>query len=149
MDTVLRGVASKMAGARQTTTPEEGGLAFTELACEDPHLTRRFLEKVFGWQFTSIQMPMGEYLSYRTPDGRGGLRPVQAKEQPSSLAYIRVNDLQAAQVRIEAAGAKIVLKRVDVPGMGAFFWFQVPGGPLLACWQDAATEGPESEEGKP
>lgn len=125
-----------MASSRTGSGSAEGSLAFTELASQDPTATRRFLESVFGWKFRAIQMPMGEYLSYDTPDGRGGIRPLQAKELPSSLAYIRVADLEDARVRIEAAGGKIVLPRVDVPSMGSFFWFQVPGGPLLACWQD-------------
>jgi len=116
--------------------PDEGGLAFTELASENPDATRRFLEKVFGWKFRSIPMPMGEYLAYETPDGRGGIRPVQPAEPPSSLSYIRVRDLDEASTRVRSAGAQIVLPRVDVPGMGSFFWFRVPGGPLLACWQD-------------
>lgn len=83
-----------------------------------------------------MAMPGGEYLAYETPDGRGGIRPLRAQETPSSLAYIRVEDLTTAEERVRAAGAKIVLTRVDVPGFGCFFWFELPGGPLLACWQD-------------
>lgn len=83
-----------------------------------------------------MAMPGGEYLAYETPDGRGGIRPLRAQETPSSLAYIRVEDLTTAEERVRAAGAKIVLARVDVPGLGCFFWFELPGGPLLACWQD-------------
>jgi uncharacterized protein len=129
--------------------PDEGGLAFTELASEDPAATRRFLERVFGWRFRSIQMPMGEYLSYETPDGRGGVRPVQPAERPSSLSYIRVRDIEEARMRIQSAGAQIVLPRVDVPGMGCFFWFRVPGGPLLACWQDLPqSSGVEKEKSR-
>jgi uncharacterized protein len=126
-----------MADSSIRPTPAEGSLAFTELASEDPRATRRFLERVFGWKFQSVQMPMGEYLSYQTPDGRGGIRPVRASEPPSSLAYVRVGDLSAAQQRIESEGAVIVLPRVDVPGMGSFLWFRVPGGPILALWQDS------------
>lgn len=123
-----------------------GGLAFTELSSRDPQATRRFLESVFGWKFRSVQMPMGEYLSYQTPDGRGGIRPTQAAEQPASLSYIRVDDLDEARARVEAAGAKIVLPKVEIPGMGCFFWFQVPGGPLLACWQDLPAAKEENKE---
>ncbi|HEV2316147.1 MAG TPA: VOC family protein [Thermoplasmata archaeon] len=124
-------------------SPAEGGVAFTELASDDPHATRRFLEKVFGWKFRSVTMPAGEYLSYETPDGRGGIRPLRAPETPSSLSYVRVRDLAEAQRRVETAGATVVLPRVDVPGMGSFFWFRVPGGPMLACWQDSTElEGP-------
>jgi len=119
-----------------SSPPIDGGVAFTEMASADPGATRRFLEKVFGWQFRSVPMPMGEYLAYETPDGRGGIRPARPNEPPATLAYVRVSDLADAQRRIEAAGASIVLPRVDVPGMGCFFWFRVPGGPLLACWQD-------------
>jgi uncharacterized protein len=124
----------------------EGGLAFTELASSNPAATRQFLEKVFGWRFRSIQMPMGEYLAYEVPGGRGGVRPVGPKEEPASLAYIRVQDLETAQRRVAAAGGTIVLPRVDVPAMGSFFWFRVPGGPILACWQDLPADTIRTEE---
>jgi uncharacterized protein len=120
-------------------------MAFTEMSSEDPAATRRFLEKVFGWRFRSTAMPDGEYWSYETPDGRGGIRPVRPPESPSSLSYVRVRDLADAQARVVAEGAKIVLPTVEVPGMGRFFWFQVPGGPLLACWQDLPAH-PETED---
>lgn len=127
-----------MADPEPTKPTPEGGTAFTELSSEDPAATRRFLERVFRWKFRSIQMPSGEYLSYQTPDGQGGIRSVRGGEPPASLTYIRVRDLREAQNQVEAAGAEVVLPRVDVPGMGCFFWFRVPGGPVLACWQDLA-----------
>lgn len=135
-----------MARPRTPPTPKEGGLAFTEFASEDPRATQRFLEQVFGWKFRSVEMPMGEYLACETPDGRGGIRPARSTETPSSLAYIQVRDLEEASRRVEAAGAKIVLPRVDVPGMGCFLWFRVPGGPLLACWQDLPAHARKTEE---
>lgn len=117
-------------------------MAFAELASTDPAATRRFLEKVFDWKFESLKMPMGEYLSFRTPDGgAGGVRPTQPKEQPESTNYVMVEDLASAEKRIRDEGGIIVLPRTDVPGMGRFFWFRVPGGPVMACWQDA----PESK----
>ena len=116
----------------------DGVVAFTELASSDPVATRAFLEKVFDWDFDRVKMPMGEYLSYRTPGGgRGGVRPTQPKEIPLSMNYVRVEDLDAAMTKIKRAGGDVVLARVDVPGMGSFFWFRIPGGPLMACWQDA------------
>ena len=53
------------------------------------------------------------------------------------MNYILVEDLDAAEKKIKDLGGEIVLPRVDVPEMGSFFWFKVPGGPLLACWEDA------------
>ncbi|HEV2428930.1 MAG TPA: hypothetical protein VGV64_03665 [Thermoplasmata archaeon] len=114
--------------------------AFTEMASDDPSATRRFLERVFRWSFRSVQMPRGEYLSFEIPGGgRGGIRSTESTESPSSLSYIRVTDLESARRKIVHEGGTVVLPRVDVPGMGSFFWFKVPGGPVLACWQDAPT----------
>jgi len=112
-------------------------MAFTELASTDPAATRRFLEKVFGWSFESVKMLGGEYLSFDAPGGRGGIRPTQPKEMPGSTNYVRVPDLDAALTKIKASGGEVVLPRVDVPGMGSFFWFRIPGGPIMACWEDA------------
>ncbi len=128
-------------GARD---PRDGALAFVELATTDLGATRLFLEKAFDWKFQSTPMPSGEYLTYRTPDGgRGGVRSTQPQEVPSSLSYFRVGDLEEALQRIQRAGGTIVLPRVDVPRMGSFFWFRAPGGPILACWQDAPPESVE------
>ncbi len=115
----------------------EATMAFTELASADPAATRRFLEKVFGWSFEQVKMLGGEYLSFEAPGGRGGIRPTRPKELPGSTNYVRVQDLDAALAKVTGSGGEVVLSRVDVPGMGSFFWFRVPGGPVMACWQDA------------
>lgn len=127
-------------------TGGDGTMAFSELSSTDPAATRTFLEKVFGWRFQSVPFPMGEYLSFRTPgSGQGGIRPTREKETPGSMNYVRVRDLDAARKKIERAGGEIVMPRVDVPGMGSFFWFRVPGGPILAAWQDSPALPKERE----
>ena len=63
----------------------------------------------------------------------------------SSTTLHHVQDLDAATTKIKRAGGEIVLPRVDVPGMGSFFWFRVPGGPIMACWQDAPAATPEED----
>lgn len=136
-----------MAEETKADGPEipQTSFAFTEMASEDPGATRQFLERAFNWRFRSVAMPQGTYLSFDIPGGgRGGIRPTRPTEAPSSLSYIRVTDLEAARRRVESAGGSIVLARVDVPGMGSFFWFKVPGGPVLACWQDAPPEDPKA-----
>jgi uncharacterized protein len=118
-----------------------GSLEFVEYASEDPGATRRFLEVAFDWRFRIRPMPAGEYLAAEAPGGgRGGIRPTRPTEAPSSLSYIRVADLAKALERVQSAGGAVVLPRVDVPGMGSFFWFRAPGGPVIACWQDAPPE---------
>jgi predicted enzyme related to lactoylglutathione lyase len=124
----------------------DGTMAFSELSSTDLTATRTFLEKVFAWRFESLKFPLGEYLSFEAPGGgRGGVRSVQPKEIPGSTNYVRVGDLDAASKKITRAGGEIVLPRVDIPGMGSFFWFRIPGGPILAAWQDA-TELPKERD---
>jgi uncharacterized protein len=114
-----------------------GMIAHTELASTSPSETLAFLSKVFGWDFQKIGSANAEMYSYRTPAGlQGSLRKTEPQELPSSLNYVLVEDIQKAEEKIRASGGEIILSRVEVPKMGSFFWFKVPGGPVLACWQD-------------
>ncbi len=150
MDIAFRAQVAGNTMAKRKTVPArttDGTMAFSELSSTDTAATRNFLEKVFDWRFESVKFPLGEYLSFEAPGGgRGGIRPVQAKEIPGSMNYVRVDDLDGASRKIERAGGAIVLPRVDVPGMGSFFWFRIPGGPILAAWQDASAL-PEERDG--
>lgn len=121
-------------------------MAFTELASTNPDATRKFLEDAFDWRFDTVQMLNGQYLTYRNPQGNMvGIRPAQQAETPGSTNYVRVEDLNEAERKIRAMGAEIVLPRTDIPRMGSFFWFKIPAGPVMACWQDA-TKGSRQEE---
>ena len=116
-------------------------MGFTELSTTDSAATKEFLEKAFRWKFSEIQMLGGKYLSYSGPDGNTlGIRAAQHSETPISMNYVRVPDLEIARSKIQELGGKIVLPRTDIPNMGSFFWFRVPSGPIMACWQDAAKE---------
>ncbi len=126
-------------------TRVHGMMAFTELASMDTNETRRFLEEAFDWKFDAVQMPMGQYLTYRSPGGTTvGIRPAQRTEIPGSTNYVRVEDLREAEKKIRKLGGQIILSRTDIPDMGSFFWFKIPSGPVMACWQDSR----EAEKGK-
>jgi uncharacterized protein len=115
-----------------------GMLAHTEIASSDPEVTRTFLKEAFGWSFEAHNGPAGEFIEFQTQGGaRGSIRKTQANETPVSINYILVDDLEAMASKVKQVGGEIVLPRTDVPHMGSFFWFKVPGGPVLACWQDA------------
>ena len=116
-----------------------GMLAHTELASTDPEATRRFLEKVFKWNLEEAETPTGRLIRYQTPGGaRGSIRGTRPKEAPAAINYILVEDIESTASMIKQSGGEILMPIVDVPQMGRFFWFKVPGGPVLAAWQDAA-----------
>ena len=113
-------------------------LAHTELASTDPEATRRFLEKVFKWNLEEIDTPTGKLIRYHTPGGaRGSIRRTRPKEAPAIINYILVEDIESTASIIKRTGGEILMPIVEVPQMGSFFWFKVPGGPVLAAWQDA------------
>lgn len=115
-----------------------GMLAHTELASTDPEATRRFLEKVFKWDLDEIKTTDGKLIRYQTPGGaRGSIRRTRPRETPATINYILVEDIGATASRIKRTGGEILMPVVDVPHMGRFFWFKVPGGPVLAAWQDS------------
>jgi uncharacterized protein len=113
-------------------------IAHTELASSDPAITKRFLEQVFNWHFQNVDDPKAAIIPYYTPGGsQGSIRKTNPNEPPVSMSYILVDNLSDVEKKILNSGGEIVMPRVDVPEMGSFFWFRVPGGPILACWQDA------------
>jgi len=117
-------------------------IAHTELATTDPEAMKDFLGKVFGWNFETVKTPAGKLISFETQGGaRGSIRRTQPPELPGSINYVLVDNLDATAAKVKKMGGQVVLPRTDVPGMGSFFWFKVPGGPVLACWEDASNRG--------
>jgi len=113
-------------------------MGFTELSSTNSGATRSFLAKAFPWKFEEVKMPNGQYLSYKSPDGNTlGMRTVQQSGVPNSMNYVRVEDLKLAEAKVLDAGGEIILPRTHIPAMGSFFWFKIPAGPTMACWQDA------------
>jgi uncharacterized protein len=131
----------------QSSRALTAAMGFTELSSTDSEASRLFLEKAFRWRFQEIQMANGKYLTYRSPEGNMlSIRAGQRAEAPVSINYVRVQDLKQAEDNVREAHGKIILPRTEIPGMGSFFWFQIPSGPLMACWQDAPERQRLSEE---
>ena len=55
---------------------------------------------------------------------------------PGKLAfYIDVDDLDTYSEKIRQAGGKIVVEKMDVPGVGQLSLFEDPDGRVLGMWQ--------------
>ena len=103
---------------------------YIEFHSTDIDATKAFYQRVFGWSFEDYGP---EYTSFS--DGRiaGGFQksPVQGSSGP--LVVIYVDDLQATEQSVKAAGGVITKERFSFPG-GARFHFRDPGGNELAAW---------------
>jgi len=113
-----------------------------ELWSENPEGLSSFYRKVFDWEINHVPE-----MDYRLvmPGGEGGIgggimKPEQG-DWPAKLGfYIGVDDLAEYNEKIVAAGGKILVEKMEVPGIGAFSLFEDPDGRVLGLWKQRAEQ---------
>jgi len=108
-----------------------------ELWSQDPEKAAAFYTKVFDWTIQHIPE-----MDYRFVDtgGEGGINGgiMKPKEGPwpGNLAfYIDVDDLDAYAKKVTAAGGKMIVEKMVVPGVGEFSLFGDPDGRVVGMWK--------------
>ena len=108
-----------------------------EFWSEDPEKVSDFYKKVFDWEIRHI--PEMNYRMVET-GGTGGINGGIMKPQkgpwPDKLSlYIDVDDLDAYGKKIQEAGGKVVVDKMDVPGVGKLSLFEDPDGRVIGMWK--------------
>ena len=108
-----------------------------EFWSENPERASKFYHEVFDWNIQYL--PQMNYHLVET-GGSGGINGGIMKPQrgfwPGKLAlYIDVEDLDAYAKKIAEAGGKIVVDKMDVPGVGQLSLFEDPDGRVLGMWK--------------
>ena len=108
-----------------------------ELWSQDPEKASAFYKQVFDWEVRHI--PEMDYRMVET-GGEGGINGGIMKPKsgpwPGNLTfYIDVDDLDAYGRKITGAGGKIIVDKMDVPGVGQFSLFEDPDGRVLGLWK--------------
>ena len=126
-----------------------------EIPADQPERAAKFYREMFGWNINRWENPGGiEYWMVETvptdAEGRpvrsgvnGGLMPQMYPTQ-APVNYIAVEDVDEAVAKAERLGAKILMTRTPVPGMGWFAQLADTEGNVIAVWQTdmaAAAEG--------
>jgi hypothetical protein len=106
---------------------------YVEFPAADIARTKVFYGEVFGWKFTDYGP---DYTSFE--DGRlaGGFSMERAAIQGGALIVIYAHDLEAAELAVQKAGAKISKDIFSFPG-GRRFHFIDPNGNELAVWSES------------
>jgi predicted enzyme related to lactoylglutathione lyase len=111
-----------------------------ELWSEDPAKVADFYTKVFDWKIQHVPD-----LNYHLADtgGKGGINGGIMKPQkgpwPGNLTfYIDVDDLDAYAKKITAAGGKMIVEKMKVPGVGELSLFEDTDGRVLGMWKQGA-----------
>ena len=117
--------------------PKAGAVCHVELTSSDLAATRKFLETVFGWKFKKEEMGPGmEYWTFEASNGPGGglMGPMEGRD-PGTLNYILVDSVDAAVKKIKASGGKILMDKQEIPNVGWFATYMIPGGVAQAIYQ--------------
>jgi len=111
-------------------------LNYVELPVRDVPTVKAFYAPAFDWSFTDFG---SDYAATMTGDTDLGLNGDSQQATAQLLPVIEVDDLEAAEARVQAAGGTITLPIFAFPG-GRRFHFRDPAGHELAAMQpDAAS----------
>lgn len=113
------------------------GINYIEFTTTDVAQSRKFYEKVFGWNFQDYGP---DYISFDHASAGidGGFSkgdPGQTHSHSATLIVIYSQDLKATEVAILEAGGKIVVATFEFPG-GRRFHFSDGAGNVLAVWSE-------------
>jgi uncharacterized protein len=108
-----------------------------ELNTTDIDKAKAFYGKLFAWKLENPPAFGGQYTLINVGEGTGGgLQKHPVPGAPSSwLAYVQVDDIQAATQKAKSLGATVMKEVTEVPGTG---WFSVivdPTGAALGLWK--------------
>ncbi len=117
-----------------------------EIPADNPERAAKFYREMFGWKIDKWENPNGiEYWMVETvptdekgmPVRRGvngGMMPrMYPQQQP--VNYIAVENVDEAVARAEKLGAKVMMGKTPVPGMGWFAQLTDPEGNIVAVWE--------------
>lgn len=120
---------------------EPGSFCWVELRTTDPAGARAFYRELFGWQAVDEPTPGGTFTRLRLDgDDVGALyqQPAARREagaRPSWLAYVAVDDVDAAARRVAELGGEVTAGPFDVGSAGRSAHLRDPEGAELALWQ--------------
>lgn len=130
-----------------------------EIPADQPERAVEFYRELFGWKVEHMGGPMDYWLVQTVPsdaEGRptepgvnGGLmRRMMPGQTP--VNYISVENVDEFARKAERLGAKVVVPKMPVPGMGWFVQLTDTEGNTFAIWQHdpaAAELEPASRSG--
>jgi uncharacterized protein len=119
--------------------PKPGAIVHIEYTTKDPAATQKFLEAVFGWKIKKESMDTGmEYWTFDAGSGPGGglMKPMEGMH-PGTMSYVLVESVDAATKKITAHGGKVIMPKQEIPKIGWFAVFEIPGGLVQAVYQSA------------
>jgi predicted enzyme related to lactoylglutathione lyase len=116
---------------------QEGQIVHIEFSADDPDAAGKFYSGLFGWKTEAYGGADYTTFEPNDPPGGGFAKVDGQMYRPGTLlAYIFTHDIEGTLKRIVAAGGKIALERMEIPGMGWFALFTDPTGNTVGLFTD-------------
>ena len=121
-----------------------------ELPADDCGRAAKFYKKAFGWELTKFPMEGMEYWGVHTgevdkknmPKDKGYINGGLTKRGPMKLEHttvvMTVPAIGPAIKKAEKAGAKLVMEKTNVGGMGWYAKVTDTEGNVIGLWQEIA-----------
>lgn len=97
---------------------------------------KAFYSALFGWEFTDNDMgPAGIYSTFKPESGPGGGLFTMPGAPTGWLAYVGVDEINAATGKAVSLGAIVKMKPQEIPNVGWFSVLADPTGATIALFQ--------------
>jgi predicted enzyme related to lactoylglutathione lyase len=108
-----------------------------ELNTTDVAKAKSFFSQLFGWKMEDMPMENGTYTLIQVGEGTGGgiMKHPMAGAPSMWLAYVLVDDIEAATAKVMALGGTVMKEKTEVPGMGWLAIIVDPTGAMLGLWK--------------
>ena len=132
-----------------------------EIPADQPERAVKFYQELFGWEIQHYKGTAGggiDYWMVRTvptdaegrpsrPGVNGGIMGRMFPGQ-APVNYISVPDVNEFVQKAERLGAKVLMPKMPVPGMGWFAQLNDPEGNVLAIWEHDPSAAQTAEVGQ-
>lgn len=108
-----------------------------ELGVVDPDRAAKFYESALGWKITKWDGPAPYWMISTGTEGPGidGGMMVHQDKAPRTVNTIGVTNVDEAGAKVVAAGGKIVVPRMPIPGIGWLIYCHDTEGNLFGMMQ--------------
>ena len=118
-----------------------GKFHWNELLSGDVERCKAFFSAVCGWTYDDVPMPNFTYTVAKSGDKiAGGIMDKSKTGEPTMpshwMAYIGVDDVDAAAAKVAGAGGKVLQEPFDVEGVGRIAIIADPDGAVVGLMAD-------------
>jgi predicted enzyme related to lactoylglutathione lyase len=122
--------------AEQKSNP--GTFCWYELVTGNTAAAKEFYTKLLGWETVEMPMQGGTYTMFKNGDnevcGMMAITKEMGDVPPHWMAYIEVEDVDAAAKKVEELGGKICFPPTDIPDIGRFAAITDPTGAAISLF---------------